>query len=533
MRFFIFFLLYVTLSAPLVAQTPASSATTTSTPNSPAALNTATTQNTPAVAAVNNPQVTPATAPFWPSRKALLETILTLLKNAKDEGLNSDHYKIDEMPSFEGKDPSQIMALDQKITAVILKYMHDLRGGRLVGKNLKNLFIDMPAQSHQKVFDEMISQNSIKPLLDFFPKNVEYLKLKHALSYMRRIHAQNFWPTIDLATPKLAPGMHHPSVIIMRENLQRFGYDLKIGEQQDLYFYDNRLASFVKIFQAQNGLEADGVIGLDTIKAFNKLPAEHIKQILINMERWRRMPDHMEERFLMVNIANFELSAYEAGTVAFTMPVIVGKTYRKTPVFSAPLFSLTVNPDWNVPQSIAVRDKLPLLRKNPSQLTKKGFKVYQLVGGRKVEVNPNTINWNSVSSHNFNYHLWQSPGRGNALGGIRFNIKNPYSVYLHGTPDQKLFSKHVRALSSGCVRLEDPLKLATFLLKDQSNVSLENIKALIGRGGSKQIFLDKMTPVYINYVTSWVTKEGYLQLRPDFYGYDEKIWAFIADTPLI
>ncbi len=272
-------------------------------------------------------------------------------------------------------------------------------------------------------------------------------------------------------------------------------------------------------FQKWHGLAVDGVVGPATLAALNVSVEKRIRQIEVNLERWRWLPQELGARHILVNIAGFELNVIENGQPVMTMRVVMGKEERPTPVFSGALTYLVVCPYWQVPSTIAVKDKLPQIRKDPGYLTRKKIKVFQ--GGEAI--NPRTINWSEVTAKNFNYRFRQDPGPKNALGRVKFVFPNPFSVILHDTPDRELFTRNVRTFSSGCIRVEKPIELAEYVMHGDPQWTREKILATINKWVERTVWLPEPIPVHLLYFTAWVDAEGMTHFRDDIYGRDKRL----------
>jgi murein L,D-transpeptidase YcbB/YkuD len=206
------------------------------------------------------------------------------------------------------------------------------------------------------------------------------------------------------------------------------------------------------------------------------------------------------------------------------MKTIVGQEQRSTPVFSDKIKYLVINPYWYVPKSIAVKDKLPLIKKNYTYLKDNNYSLFQYIGNGKLEeVDPADIDWSKINENNFNYLLRQNPGDENALGRIKFMFPNKFSIYLHDTPGRYLFSQNERSFSSGCIRIEKPIDLAEYLLKDQQEWNREKIEAEMKKDKEKTVYLKQPIKIYLQYNTAWVDEFGNLNFREDIYSRDQKI----------
>jgi len=238
------------------------------------------------------------------------------------------------------------------------------------------------------------------------------------------------------------------------------------------------------------------------------------------MERWRWLPQDLGDRYILVNVANFALDVMENRQSILTMRVVAGKPTRRTPFFSAQMTNVVLSPHWYVPPTIAIQDKLPLIRRDPGYAARQNLKIFRDGPGGATRVDPRAIDWSSVSARNFPYRLRQDPGPRNALGRVKFMFPNPYHVYLHDTPSRELFARTERAFSSGCIRLEKPVELAEYLLRDDPQWSRQRILAGIEKGREQVVYLPAPIPVYLFYWTTWVSDEGVVHFRKDIYERD-------------
>jgi len=340
--------------------------------------------------------------------------------------------------------------------------------------------------------------------------------LEKSLSQYRQLAAQGGWSQVPTG-PTLREGDRDERIPFLRQRLATSA-DLAAPAGQGDYF-DGVLKEAVQRFQARHGLTADGVVGAKTLSELNVPIGERIRQLAASLERCQPLPPVLERRHILVNIADFTLKLYEDDKLLLSMPVIVGKTYRQTPVFNGRISSLVLNPSWEVPHSIATQDILPKIQKNPGYLNQLHLRVFQ---GWKTspELNPTAIDWAHLSPTRFPYRLRQDPGPANALGRVKFLFPNPYDVYLHDTPARELFQKDARTFSSGCIRIAKPLDLAVYLLQGTKLNSLEALTAAIAREKTQSVVLPSPIAVHIVYMTAWVDHEGTVQFRPDIYNRD-------------
>ncbi|MFL5728738.1 MAG: murein L,D-transpeptidase, partial [Cytophagaceae bacterium] len=245
--------------------------------------------------------------------------------------------------------------------------------------------------------------------------------------------------------------------------------------------------------------------------------------------RWRWVPERLSDQYIMVNIPEYILHVYEKNKEVWNMRVIVGKKASETPIFNDELEYVVVNPNWNVPKDIAVKEILPLMQKDSTYLKRQRMEIF--VGeSSKNAVNPDSVDWKNVNPQNFNYRFRQTPGSDNALGMIKFLFPNEYDVYLHDTPTHSLFEKSERGFSHGCIRIQDPMKMADYLLKSDPDWDREKIEKAIKSKEEKYIPLQKKVPVYILYFTAWIDSQGVAHFHKDIYGHDKKLEKELFNT---
>ena len=384
---------------------------------------------------------------------------------------------------------------------------------------------DIPA-----VLDNALSSGTVyQALQSLIPSAPNYQRLVEARRQLSRLSGQP-WPALA-SRPAIRPGEDDPRLPEIRRRLALLGYiPTADNDAQDEFddrytsdSYRDELISVIPRFQARQGLEPDGIIGRQTFTALNKLPVERIRQLDANLERWRWLPDDLGSTFVLVNIAGFEMVAVQDGAEVLRQRVIVGGPYRQTPVFSDRIRYLAFNPTWTVPRKLMIEDQLPQIRRDPDYLERMSFRIYQGWGADRVEIDPATVDWYSLSADNFPYQLVQEPGPQNAMGQVKFMFPNQYDVYLHDTPGQSLFGRIERTLSSGCIRVERPLELAEWLLEGNSNWSKSNIDRALELREPVNAILRSPVPVHLQYWTVWVDSAGIIQFRNDIYGRDQRL----------
>jgi murein L,D-transpeptidase YcbB/YkuD len=357
------------------------------------------------------------------------------------------------------------------------------------------------------------------------PTHRLYLGLKRELARYRAATTAYLQP-IPAGTA-LKPGTIDARIPLLRARLAASG-DLDPAAAAGSQDYDAALAAAVRRFQARMGLEADGVAGAGTIDELNVPVAERIRQLRINLDRGRVLLQDLPDEFVVVNVAGFSLYFLRGQNIVWTTRVQVGKPYRQTPIFRSEINYLVFNPTWTVPPGIIKNDILPSARKDPGVFARKKLKVLDASGR---EIDPHSVDWSRFQSGNIPYTLRQDPGADNALGRVKLMFPNPYLVYLHDTPSQSLFERSDRAFSSGCVRVQDALKLAELVLDDESRWNPGTIGAVIAGGQLQNVMLKRKVPVLLAYWTAWVDSNGIMNFRKDVYGQDAK-WGAALDAPI-
>lgn len=375
--------------------------------------------------------------------------------------------------------------------------------------------------------------NTITSALDDLrPRHPAYAKLMQARSQLTRLLGRPWLPIAE--GPSIHPGDRDPRLGEIRRRLSALGDSPETSGDEasatDPFLYSDELDAVLPRFQARHGLEPDGIIGRKTLAALNLMPVERIRQIDASLERWRWLPQSLGDDYVMVNIAGFGLQLVMEGREALRSRVIVGQPYRQTPVFSDRIRYLVFNPSWTVPRKLMIEDQLPVIIRDPDYLAREQISVYRGWGADRQKVDPDTIDWSSLSGNNFPYQLVQEPGPRNALGRIKFMFPNPYAVYLHDTPGQYLFGRQERTFSSGCIRVEKPMELARHLLARAPEWSREKMDEVLATRTSETVLLPEPVPVYIQYWTAWVDEEGRIQFRDDVYHRDSRLLSQLRQS---
>lgn len=451
--------------------------------------------------------------------------LMEVIKNIEQEGLRLNLYRYNYLKRNLSKNDLNIE--EKALTEIILSNSY-----LLLASHFTNGLLD--PETYQENWDSIKniinisdflsdvnkenSNNIRDTLYSLLPQTENYLKLRNNFNSYKEIKEKGGFQEVNIER-------------VVEEGMQ--GYDIKqiklrLRQTNDFKGevnnqFDKELHRAVADFQKRHGLTPDGIVGKDTVLALNKDIEKKLKKIKINLERLRWLPQKLGETYIFVNIADYQLKVVEENNNVMDMKVIVGKEQRSTPVFSDEIDHLVINPAWNLPESIAVKDKLPLIQEDVDYLTKNNYKVLRISEGKFEEVDPKEIEWEELNEDNFNYYLKQEPGPNNALGRIKFMFPNKYSVYLHDTPQKELFEEAERSFSSGCIRVEAPFKLAEYILKRNNKWEPEKIENILATKEETKIDLTKKIPIHIIYMTAWVNDEEQLQFRDDIYNRDKNL----------
>lgn len=364
-------------------------------------------------------------------------------------------------------------------------------------------------------------------LSELLPSGNDYSKLRRALAEHRSIAENGGWPEFSKG-PLLALGADGKRVMELRKRLFISG-DLVPDDDTGTPLFDNALKEVVLRFQKRHGLRTDGIVGPRTRGALNITARSRARQIELNLERLRWSRKDFFKRYILVNIADFRLDVIEEGRSVMSMKVVVGKPYWNTPVFNKNMTHIILNPSWNIPRSITVDEILPNIRSNDDYLKIHKIKIVDSWDDSAEEISPDSIDWTNISDEDFHYLLRQESGPLNPLGRIKFLFSNRFNIYMHDTPSKVDFSNDMRIFSHGCIRLEQPVKLAEYLLKDTPGWTAESIQQAVRGGEERKVRLAEPVGVQVIYLTAWVDEEGLVQFRNDIYGRDRRLDIYLRD----
>jgi murein L,D-transpeptidase YcbB/YkuD len=324
-------------------------------------------------------------------------------------------------------------------------------------------------------------------------KSICHQGLEKEMIHYQEIEKSGGWNTIKWKKKTIQLG---DSNELVKQARKRLGMTDETNTKDTSSIFDQQLEKDIIGFQTRNGLKPDGKIGLATLNALNISVQERIRQIKVNMERCLQLPEKFGDKSILVNIPAFELLALKKNSPVFSSKIVIGKESDKTAIFKGTMQYVVFSPYWNIPQSIMVKEILPAIAKHPGYMEQ------------------NKMEWHDGK-------IRQKPGPWNALGGVKFIFPNAYNMYMHDTPAKTLFNEQSRAFSHGCIRIEEPLKMALFLLEEQNEWNLEKINEAMKMEKETTVFLKHKTDVYILYFTAFIDEQGKLNFRRDVYKRDQ------------
>ena len=466
----------------------------------------------------------PAQAPRWSARQ--LEVLRAAVAESFGDGLDPHDFlaerlnKLDSLPSA----MAQVLASE-----ALARLAFTLRFGKCNPEALD------PDWNYSRSFgktdpllwlrESIASDKLTERLSALRPSDKHYRALVKALADYRALKERGVtWPTVT-AGPTLKPDMTDARVAQVRARLAATGEWRDAGAVIEENLFDADLAEAVRGFQRRHGLDVDGAVGRATVAAMNVSVAERIAQLRVNLERVRWVFRDLEDEAISVNIAAFEATYMDHGQVRWSGRVIVGQPFRQTPIFKDQLSYVELNPSWTVPPTILREDILPKLRVDGGYLAKKKLRLIDFNG---APVDASKIDWRA-QGRGFPYFLRQEGGPENPLGRVAFMFPNVHAVYLHDTPSRGLFQQAERAFSSGCIRIENPLKLAEMVLREDPKWGQVSLEKAVAKGQNRRINLPRKITIMLLYLTAFPAEDGDVQFRRDVYGRDAPVLAALND----
>jgi murein L,D-transpeptidase YcbB/YkuD len=457
--------------------------------------------------------------------RARVAALLRALRGAAGHGLPAGSRRADALEAQALRGPAasgaaQRAQLDLLLSDSFLHLARQLARGAVDPVRLHRGY-ERRDEPHDgaAVLAEALRTDAVAEALErLAPPHPEYTALRGALEHLRGVAAAGGWPPVPEGA-QVEPGACAPRVVALRS---RLGSPASVPAGGDPACLDPALAAALRSFQQRHGLPGDGVLGPRSTAALNVAAGARVEQVRANLERWRWLPSDLGRRHLRVNAADFSLRAFEDAEAALSMRVVVGCKGWKTPLVHGDITHLVLNPAWNVPRSIAVREMLPRARRDPGYFDRAGIQVLEQGGdgAPRRAVSPTSIDWGAVSAEHFPYRLRQPPGPRNPLGRIKFLFLNPFGIYLHGTPGRAALALPVRSLSHGCVRVEDEIALAEFALAPDPEWTDARLRETLATARELRVPLPEPLPIHVLYSTAAVGADAAPTFSEDVYGWD-------------
>ncbi len=456
--------------------------------------------------------------------------LLEVMENAAQDGLDPERYRfpvalrmvqqVEEDSLEEKHEPGHMATVDLVLSEVFGRYANHLTGG-VLDPTASGLAWEIPKDSvdtYELLQRLTAEEDPAQIVASLRPTVPEYFLLMEQLARYRQVAAQGGWQTVPDDLPAEVGGSS-AAVGALRARLIAEGdpEESRLAQQgrASPNVYDENLAAAVEHFQARHALQPDGRAGRSTLEQLNVPAEDRVQQIVLNLDQWRWLPRQLGERYILVNVAGFELEYIKNDSVALAMNVVVGQEGWETPIFTDTMEHIVVNPYWNVPESIKNEEVIPAIRRNPGYLSANNMEA--LSGNRVVPAG--ALDHGNLEAYSYR----QKPGARNALGAVKFLFPNDNNIYLHDTPADQYFSAHSRAFSHGCIRLEKPLDLARMLLDDVTDRSSSELDALLARDSEQWVKVTETLPVYILYFTAWAGRDGTMRFYPDIYERDRRL----------
>lgn len=444
--------------------------------------------------------------------------VLSQLEKSEELGLEPEDYKISQLKKFESKVASlndkDLAKYDILLTLNFEKFLNHIYKGKLDPKKLyTNWDLDEKEFDVNSVLIKGFNKNKLDSIVENIqPKTQTYKELLKALKIINTFPEDNI-NTIE-ATDKIVLNDTNPALTNIKKRLLYWN-DMS-GKDSLNNIYNHKTFEAVKRFQERHGLASDGVIGAGTIRALNYSKEDRKKQIIANLERWRWYPPELAENYFIINIPDYSLNVVENKDTTLVRNIVVGTSKRRTPIITSFLKTVVFNPTWTVPPTILKEDVVPAMKRNRNYLANKNITIYDTAG--KV-VSP--MAWNENKPNNYRYV--QSPGYDNSLGLMKILFPNHHSVYLHDTNHRNIFGRNNRSMSSGCVRVENPLELAQHILDVDGNWPQDRIDTIIASKTTMSFKITKKYALYQWYWTAW-SKKNQLIFRADIYDLDSDLY---------
>ena len=444
--------------------------------------------------------------------------LINFIKSIEPDGLLPETYNIANLENYELKTKTQRECIDYDIMLSVSfrKVAKHLFKGVLTARSVYRDW-DLPAKKFNanKLLTQALSDNAVEQLLTKCrPEHPIYAGLQKSFVFINALPDDTSYPKISSVKP-IVLNTSNSAVPAIKRRLA-YWKDLKSADTTTIY--DRKTFLAVKRFQSRNGIYNDGIINSKTIEALNITKSERLATVILNLERWKWFPRDFGEKAVVINLPDYLLTVVEKNKDTVDVyKVVIGKPERRTPVLVSKFNYLVINPTWTVPPTILKEDLIPDATEDRTYFANRNMKIYDW---KNNEIAPDE--WDPLTPDQ--YYYVQGPGPGNSLGAVKFNFNNSHTVYLHDTNHKQYFRRAHRALSSGCVRVQDPFRLATYLLQEEEDDGTEEkLNEMVASKETKKVFLTSTAYVHQLYWTAWMSSNG-LQFRDDIYNLDDALY---------
>ncbi|MEA1938905.1 MAG: L,D-transpeptidase family protein [Pseudomonadota bacterium] len=463
---------------------------------------------------------------LWTGRAGLNRrglVLLAALEDADAHGLDPERYDMTRIRSLLSLRSGQTSgALDRLMSRALLLYIADMTCGRFAPDEIDSLVkYERPVASPLIVALAVLRAPDFSArIMALVPAHPAYLSLQAALVAMRKTPP---WQDVDFEIfgGAIEKGLRDRRIPRVRRRLAAEDPFL-LSNASEIELYDDDLAAAVRRFQGRHALPVDGVIGRHTLRALAVSHAERINQIKANLDRWRWLPRSLGSRHVLVNLPAFRLYAVSNGRVDLDLAIIAGTPWRRTPLFVTLISETIFNPTWSVPPTIALNDLLPRIRSEADFFEAENMALFENWNADAARLDPAMIDWSMPDRDILKYKLMKYPGPQNPLGTVKFDMPNQWSIYLHDTDKPEKFVSALRAMSSGCIRVENASSLADFLLAPIDGWSAAKRRLMVARGQTRAVAVPGYVPIYLIYQTVTVAPDGAVIFHPDIYRLDAK-----------
>lgn len=466
--------------------------------------------------------------PLWLDDLDAIAALVAEVRRSSEHGFRPEEYHLDAIERLaERHTLGKLTARDSVDLELLSSDAFLMLGSHLLHGRVNPETIDPEWIANRRgaeldlILEKARTSGSVsESLRGLAPRQDRYATLVAERARLLEVQERGGWTTVD-AGPTLRLGDESSRVTDLRARL-----GVESGATPELF--DDAVREAVLTFQRTRGLDADGAVGPATLEALNLQPGQLAETIALNLERWRWLPAELGRRHIEVNIAGFDVKVVENGSTVQTHRAIVGRFYRQTPMFTGSMTYLVFAPYWHVPPTIARVDKFPAIQADPNEIARQRMTL--LDAQSNAPVDPSTVGWADLTGNDFvrRYRLRQDPGPHNALGSVKFMFPNRHNVYLHDTPTRQLFERTARNFSSGCIRVENPLELARYLLSDVDGWTEERIDRASRGESETTVRLSSAVPVHLLYWTATIDDGGNVRYHPDLYGRDAVVREALA-----